>query len=411
MAIFDFLRPNTNEDRFAKQVMRRLRDRGWSGSIQYDREQFALTLDGGIGRVFLRNTFREWSAAAARDKEKELDRAIEFILEAKTLDDFEQCVQLLLPAVRNRSAIVSQWLDPALGMARDPYEGAVKPLCDGLAILLAVDSPASISLVNQEKLTQWGRSFEDVLAIAIANLAMRSASRFERVEGGFYISCFKDYYDASRLLIPKLVTDLPLSGDPVVIAMSRSGIVVAGSEDGAALNAMAAFVESCAEEERRPISNLPLVLRDGVWQLFDCSGPGLAALDRLRTMQWLQDYADQKALLEPYYERTGRDVFVATLGGLKDGERIRTWATWTSEAVSLLPEADAVALRKNGRSMVRRWLDVVEQCGPLKLEPELYPRRYLVETGPDEDAWERLSRCEHPAWFPVRSPGSSKEGD
>jgi len=408
VAIFDFLKPKTDEDRFAQQVMKRLRDRGWSGGIRYERETFALTLDGGgIGRVFLHNIYREWSAVSSANRNSELDRAIAFIFERKTDDGFEQSAPLLLPAIRNRSGLVSQWLDPALETDTDPYAGALKPFCDGLVIVIAVDQPTAINLVNRNTITEWGRPLDDLLAIATANLRERSPARFERTEAGFYLSMFEDYYDASRLLIPELFEALPLRGDAVAIATSRSGIVVAGSQDIDALQSMAAFVEGGAEEETRPISNLPLVLRGGEWQPFDCSGPGLEALDRLRAMQWLQDYADQKMLLEKYHERIGRDIFVATLKGLKDGERIRTWTTWTSEAISLLPEADVVALVKDGACrMARRWSDVIEYCGPLKLEPGLYPRRYLVETGPDDEAWERLSRCAHPDWFPKPSVGS-----
>jgi hypothetical protein len=105
MAIFDFLRASTDEDRFAKQVMKRLRDRGWSGSIQYERETFALTLDGGVGRVFLHNIYREWSAASTADQARELDRAIAFILEPKSIDGLSNphrfCCQ--------RSAIGAPW--------------------------------------------------------------------------------------------------------------------------------------------------------------------------------------------------------------------------------------------------------------------------------------------------------------
>jgi hypothetical protein len=322
MAIFDFLKAKTSEDRFAKQVMNGLSERGWSGNIQYDRKRFALILDGTV--FFLHNVHREWSAVSPAQKAKELERTIAFILEPKTTDDFEQSAPRLLPGIRNRSAMVSQWLHPALGMDRDRYEGALRPFCDGLAILIAIDQPTAISLINQDTLAKWGRSLEEVLAIATTNLAGRSPPSFELMEGGFYVSCFEDQYDSSRLLIPQLFTELPLRGEPVAIATSRAGIVIAGAEDIDALNAMAAFVERRKEEETRPISNLPLILRGDEWRPFDCSGPDLAALDRLRAMQWLQDYADQKALLEPYLERAGRDVFVATLGGLKVEERIRS---------------------------------------------------------------------------------------
>lgn len=406
MAIFDFLRASTGEDRFAKRVMRRLRERGWSGNIQYDREHFVLRLDGD-SRMFLHNVYREWSVATDRDKDSQLDRAVGFVFEPRIGDDFEQTIPYLLPAIRSRTNLENQWLDPTLGMEKNMYEGAFRPFCDGLAIVAAVDQPTSVGLANQHQLSKWGHSLDEVLEIAIRNLADRSSPRFERMEKGFYASSFEDYYDASRLLIPQLFDGLEVRGDPVAIAVSRSGVVVGGSEDFDVLNAMAAFIEERAKEETRPVSNLPLVLRGGAWQLFDCPSPKHAALDRLRAMQWLQDYADQKLLLDPHFDRVGRDVFVATLRGLRDSDRIRTWTTWTSEAVSLLPEADAVALVKDGyQTMVRRWSDVIEHCGPLRLEPSLYPRRYLVETGPDDEAWERLSRCKHPDWFPQRSAGA-----
>jgi hypothetical protein len=401
MPIFDFLRAGSEEDRFAKQVMRRLRDHGWSEGIQYDRDHFALTLGTGR-RMFLRNVFRDWSAAPAAEKSAQLDRAIAFVFEPGIGDAFEQALPSLLPAIRSRTNLANQWLDPALGMEENWYDGALKPFCDSLAIVAAIDQPTSVGFVNRRQLSKWSRSLDEVLAIAISNLAERSPSRFERIDGGLYVSSFEDYYDASRLLIPRLFEGLPLRGVPVAIAASRSGVVVADSQDPDALNAMAVFVEDRSRDETRPISNLPLVLRNGEWQLFDCSNPDLAALDRLRAMQWLQDYADQKALLDPYFERIGRDVYVAKLSGTRDGERIRSWTTWTSEAVSLLPEADAVALVRGGTPrMVRRWSDVVEKCGPLKLEAGLYPRRYLVESGPDDAAWERLGRCDQPSWLPA----------
>jgi hypothetical protein len=196
--------------------------------------------------------------------------------------------------------------------------------------------------------------------------------------------------------------NLPLSGDPIAVLISRAGVVVAGSNDVDAVNAMAAFVDAQMEEETRPISRTPLILRDGAWEPFRCGGTSLEALDNLKAKQRLRDYGEQKRLLDIHFERIGRDIFVATLSNVFHEGRIHTWATWTSEVASLLPEADAVVVARDGasKSMVRSWADVVSTCGPLNIEPGTYPHRYFVEKGPDDEAWRRLSHCPHPEWFP-----------
>ena len=405
MSMLDFLRGGTPEDRFAKQVIRRLRDRGWTSEIEYDRDGFALFLGGEGGTILLRNIYRDWSQAAPARKSDELDRATSFVFEPRIDNDFDKVAAQLLPVIRSRVQMENQWLDPSLRSDRNMFEEAVKPFCEALAIAVAVDHPSAISIANDEKLSKWARPLEEVLSIAIENLRARSPSRFDRTEGGFYLSSYNDYYDASRLLLPQLFQALPLRGDPIAVAVSRAGVAVAGSEDLEALDAMAAFVEAQVAQDSRPISYLPLILRRGEWQPCDLSGPGLAALDRLRIKQSLWDYAEQKALLDGHFERIGRDLFVATLSAMEHEGRPHSWATWTCEAVSLLPEAEAIVIRRDSASpmLVRGWADIVETCGPLRLEPGMYPRRYLVERAPDDDSWRRLTACEHPAWFPTLS--------
>ena len=199
-----------------------------------------------------------------------------------------------------------------------------------------------------------------------------------------------------------MILQLSLKGDPVAIVVSRSGLVVAGSQDASALDAMARFVDAHMQKEARPISLLPIVYRNGDWQPLDTTDAIYASLDQLRAKQHLWDYGEQKRLLEAHYEKQGRDVFVASLDALEYEGRLRTWTTWTYNAVSLLPEADVVILNPGeGRSMlVRSWSDIRDICGMLQPEPGTYPPRYLVEQGPRDEDWQRLAAREHPSWFP-----------
>lgn len=395
----------TSKESFANQYIERLKARGWQSEAIYDAARFAIVFGDDAGTAFLDTVYAEWCNLPDSERSDHLDRAIAGFFEPKPDDAFDRIAGSILPVIRNRCQFDNQWRDDALSMKEDYFAGVSKPLCDVMTVALAFDTPSSIQIVSAEMLSRWGRPFDEALGIAIENLRARSPSRFERVDGGFFVSAFEDYYDASRLLLPELFHQLPLVGDPVAVAVTRSGIVVAGSDEHDALDAMAAFVEAHLEQEPRPISYLPLILRQGVWHPWGADGASFAALDRLRARHDLWDYSVQKELLDAQFERIERDVFVATLKGVRDGDLIRTWTTWSGAAVALLPAADAVAMvrDKGGQTIVRLWRDIQEHCGPLKAEPGLYPPRYFVEAGPSAASWERLSRCEHPAWLQFRS--------
>lgn len=381
---------------FAKLVIQRLRERGWQAAATFDSDRFAVALEGGTV-LFLQTVYKEWCQLPKSEGKAHVDRVADQAFEGETSDDFDAVAPMLLPVLRNRCQFQNQWRDAALAMDHDPYAGACRPFCGGLTIALAVDRPTSIAIPMADVQAKWSRSFDEALLTAIDNLRARSPSRFERQEGGFFTSDYGDFYDVSRLLLPELFEILPLKGDPIAIPISRAGLVVAGSEDHHALDAMAAFVEAQIENETRPISSAPLILRAGEWWPYEADG--LASLDRLRVLQNLRNHKLQKELLEEQFERESRDVFVASLMGIKDGDRIRTLATWTSETISLLPRADALAIRVGEESRVRHWSDVEAACGPLTEEPGHYPPRYFVETGPGRETWDRLAPCEHPAWL------------
>jgi hypothetical protein len=406
MRLLNVFKLPTQKDRFAKTALKRIRRSGLP-EARYDRERFAIVFGGGKGTIFLDNLYRDWNGAPSAERAMQMDKLIAFALEPKTApDSFDSAAPQLLPVIRNRAQITNQWLNSDLDLTPDVYGGAMQPLCGTLAVLAAIDSPNGISLVNSKRLETWSRSLHDVLAVSLENLRERSPCRFERDGRGFYISNYGDFYDASRLLLPQIFTQLPLRGNPVAIAISRICVVVAGSEDRASLDSMAEFAEQQIEREARPIAYLPIVLQNGLWSPFDARS---SALDRLRIKQQLSNYAEQKLLLEKRFAADRRDVFVATLKSGEIGEGLCTYAVWSSDVVTLLPEADVVVLRgKDGSMLVRRWSQVVSTCGPFPTEPDIYPPRHFVERGPDPAAWTKLATAyEHPSGFPIPTSPSS----
>jgi hypothetical protein len=390
-----------SKNRFAQLFMERLRRRGWRDAIAYDEARFALHL-GGSRFFLLANSYRDWEEARRWDKDRQLDMAVASIFESDFGESFDEVETHLLPVIRSRVQFENHRLMLSPDAPTDSSAtGDFRPFCGALAEAVAVDRPNSVHIVNNRQLALWQKSLEKLLTLAIANLGARSPFRFERMSGGFYQAAYGDHYDASRLLLPHLFRALPLSGKPVAVPVSRSKLVVAGTEDRAALEAMADFVDKEIEQETRSLAYLPLILEDEGW--VPCA-PGqipVPAIDRLRLRQQLWDAAEQKSLLEKHFEEIGRDVFVATLKGLEEDGRAYSWTTWTAEADSLLPQADAIALvRLGGReSMIRHWSDVARICGPLPLEAGWYPSRYHVERGPSEEEWQKLASCPEPDWF------------
>lgn len=310
--------------------MRRARERGWPHKITYDRGDFRLDVGPKDAMVFLQNVFKDWSKADADGRRIEVDRLVSTMLENLENDEgdeLDKVLPLLLPIIRNRRELESYWLNPSLGMDQARWSGAYRPLCDAIAVGLAIDRPSSLVHVDSRRLSQWGVPFDTLLDRAILNLRAISPASFEREPGGFYVSHYEDSYDCSRLLTPEMFDLLSLNGDPVAIAVARNGLVVAGSKDSSALLAMARFVEQQLEEATRPTSNVPLVRTNGQWVIFDPVEPELEPLRDLRAKQAIWDYDAQTEVLQEHCERTNRDVFVASVLAKRYGGRICGIAT------------------------------------------------------------------------------------
>ena len=256
-------------------------------------------------------------------------------------------------------------------------------------------------MAGESACRDWGRSFDEVLGIALDNLRARSPCRFERQPEGYYLSDFGDWHDASRLLLPDLFQQLELRGDPVAIAIVREGLVVAGSEDVPGLTAMAAFAEASFLGATRPISRAPLVFRQGAWLPFEPQDPALSSLNVQWARQRAWDYGQQAEMLEPYFVAIQLDRFLAPLEIVKDGSRSRTWTSWAWNANPLLPKADAVVLLgEGGQALPRLWQDVEALCGPFQAEGATYPQRYNCGDWPDAETLQRLAATtEPPAWL------------
>ncbi|AHE55842.1 hypothetical protein [Sphingomonas sanxanigenens] len=402
MALLDFFRGGTEQDRFAREVMSRLREAGWQGALDYDKDRFEIDTSGVTGRVYLGNMFRGWQEAdGAAAREQEFAKIIGFLLE--TADGVPDTLpaESLMPVIRARLDF-EPLSAGRTGLPANTYAGAAQPLCDVMTMLIASDSEHGIRLLGADALRDSGLDFATATAQALDNLRAASPCKFTPTEGGFYISDYQDHYDSSRVLLPHLFEQLGLKGDPVAIVFERRSILVAGADDAAALEHMGAAATQWLAEADRLISCLPIRLTDGVWAPFDAEAARQPALHALRGQQWGWVYGGQKELLDAEHEKDGTDIFVASLMLIEHEGWLRSVATWTTDALSLLPRADVVLIGSSagGPSLARSWDSVEQVMGPLSPEPGLWPPRYRIDGPALLDVVERL-RTEHrcPPWF------------
>lgn len=400
MGLLDFLTGGSPQDRFAKEVTTRIRAYGWTGPIDYELETFTLAL--GASGIQLGSGFLDQSRGGRARREQVIDGLARLALEAAdpppaTLADIQD---RLLPVIRKRLHVGDAWLVlPSWELGSHRLSHA--PIGDSLCAWTAIDAGAGMKLVRDEELERWGVAFDQVLAIAVENLRERSTpARFEKDPRGFYTSNYRDYYDASRLLLPELLLELPLKGDPVAITPERDTLAVAGSEDGAALDAMAEQLESAMPRMARLISPEPVIWRDGAWRSFnhrDVTRP----IGRLPVLGKVLDCRWQAMLMEEQLEANGRrEVHCAELRPL-EGDRPATWSPIAFGKTMLAPLADAYLLigSDDGASLVRTPADFEAICGPFAREPDCWPERLLIDRPPTEEQWAQLRGAPVPAGF------------
>jgi hypothetical protein len=109
--------------------------------------------------------------------------------------DFDAAAERILPVVRNRRVLMA---DPVTNGASNPGLAAVfQPLAGDLVVLPAIVGARSISLANQSLLSEWGKTDEELMNLAVDNLAKLSPPRFETMPGGFRVTAYDDHLDAS----------------------------------------------------------------------------------------------------------------------------------------------------------------------------------------------------------------------
>jgi hypothetical protein len=262
---------------------------------------------------------------------------------------------------------------------------------------LVYDLPESMVSVSTETLRDWGVTYYEALEIARENLE-QTPFMYAEIGHGCYAFASGDSYDACRLLLPSRMEQLHVMGDLIAMVPNRDSLFVAGSDDDQGLKIMVELAAK-AVEEPRPMVPIPLRLEGDAWVdwLPDPGHPLSASFRDLAHRFVLDEYADQKQLLERLHEKQGAGIFVAsyTLVKKPDGG-LYSYAMWADGVKTLLPRAEWVMFFRGGKGLVAAapWEKAEEVVGRLMQPTEHYPQRVLVDAFPTDAELARLGKRE-----------------
>lgn len=182
---------------------------------------------------------------------------------------------------------------------------------------------------------------------------------------------------AGILIEPERIAEVALAGDPVVFALSRSAVVIAGADDEAGIVRVLDIAESLFDEGGPLVSAHPVVLIDGAWTPFRWKERfaqlGLRIERVLRLFSVRAYEAQSAALARPDVHLADPKIHVR-----EDGVTL-TFAAWPKGTATLLPVVDNVMIADPAGSVsVATMQEFLSAAGDAVVRTGLSPLRYFV---------------------------------
>ena len=384
-----------SRDQFANEVITVLKSAHPTKSVSYDADKFCLTIDseckGGV-TANLHNVYHEYLQAAPSKRPGTLRLFLKVLRETSlgVPDHFEDAAHDLLPVVRGRVANEMELL-------RHEVEGTSKApvfmaLAEHLSVSVGYDFSESTVHLGESQYQGWGVSFETVGQRAMENLA-NLGCRFGglRAKPGVYELDTNDGYAASRLLLPQVFTQPPLSGAPVAMVPRASCLLYTGDRDDDGLRIMLERAEQELEKPRVIGGFAYRLSQQGVWH------PWLPApthklyrhFKKLADKTLADAYTHQQrglSYLEEGFKEPEKRLWVATMFITRDDALCGplTSCNWTNHAPSLLPKTDTISFMRDLEEppVLVPWNAVQKTVGHMMVPTGLYPDRYRVDSFP-----------------------------
>lgn len=300
----------------------------------------------------------------------------------------------LYPRVKTQSEVaIRQLYFRSMGAGDEVADSDLWPLGADLIYELVIDGDVNITTVSNDQITKWGITPDEANMIAIENFNAASMDpSFEEISPGLYRSTWEDNYDASRIMIPDILSKYTIKGDIVTAIPTRDVLMFTGSEDEEGLAAFAELLQEYYGAQRY-ISFRPYVYHNQHWDFYyPATDHSLYPLfNQLHLSAIKGDYDEQKELLEEVFEKEEHDVFVATYAvmGDEDSNELFSSGTWSEGVPTYLAKTDVVVLVKDVDGDFEavgfvHWDHMMDKCQHLIKKTEHHPTRIYVEEFPSQ---------------------------
>ncbi|MFP4248839.1 MAG: hypothetical protein ACLFU7_04210, partial [Armatimonadota bacterium] len=374
-------------------------------AIEYNEDSFSLRV-GESRRINLASAYREYREAPSDVRHQVVEHyAFGVFVSPRELtpDGFADAAPNLRPVVRGR--MYPEYVRMQAEIDDDPWvETPSRVIGEHFVEMLAYDMPNRIVYLPESRLEAWGVSVEEAFDVAHDNIRAIGGA-FEGTTGHIYVGAWDDSYAASRIVVPEMIRKLQVQGKPVVALPNAEFLIVAGTDDDAALAHMGKMISE-AEREPKFESGIVLSLEDEGWRPFipPESSEAYELLYRHRVASMWRDYDEQQRLLEGVYAKRGLDIHVATFAAHEDRltHTLSTVTIWTEDLVALLPRAQNVAFMggpPDDPTMLGSapWERVIDTAGDRMRETDLWPERWRVESFPTPEQLDAMELSESAA--------------
>ena len=356
----------------------------------------AKTAENGDVTGYLNNLRADVRGSSPEEREQRIARYVASmhatLQEPLSDDELKACLRVVL----RRADVVS------FGFMPDNPSCAWEALPFALEVL-AQDSPTSIAMLRQKSIDKHTISLSEARAIGRANmrqLPISLESYDAQASSPLFMIADGDDYEAARLLQPEWLSQLrdKVPGPPLVIAPTRSLVVIGGSGDAATVERLIKTAKAEYEASQRNITPVPYVYGDdGRLRPLELPEDHPLAYDLALSKYTLAShvYAAQKEAMQKHYDEAGIERFAATYSVVEKDTKLFSYAVWSRDVVTSLPVADTLILRDDSAEparMIRVPFAVAREAVGALLQSEsgVTPERLLTCGFPDATVLARL---------------------
>jgi hypothetical protein len=337
---------------FAAEVMKFLQTEGETRPVAFDFARGRMSVGDGrqLTHFVALNTLKQRYESVEEPKARVRVLERDLIAMRWTRPTLDVLSRRLYPRLRPTMALRSlelkrKVLEHVTGQSASDLIVAHRDLNPQLAVQLVFQLSEEAVDVGADRVNAWGRSFDELLALAMENLLAVSTEMPREVRQNLWALTGGGGHVAARMLFDDLSDALPFKDEVVAMAPNQNVCLFAKKSDDEALMRMAQ-IGLDASQAPFGVWGLALERKEGRWQAWmpEKERPSYQALKTAALPGTVKLYMQHKELLLAWHEIQRLVLEVSPMLAIQDKGTVFSSAVWQRTVPTLLPPADRVAV-------------------------------------------------------------------